>query len=61
MYAMARADKIAITFKPSQPTKITAFRTTVKILSQFMPPPDGVPPIVETFKKRAELESQPKC
>lgn len=24
-----------------------------------MPPPDSVPPIVETFKKRAELESQP--
>jgi len=44
---------------PSQPTKITAFRTTVKILSQFMPLPDSVPPIVETFKKRVELESQP--
>jgi len=24
-----------------------------------MPLPDSVPPIVETFKKRAELESQP--
>ena len=52
----------AIMFKPEQVTRITAFKNIVNILIKFMPSPDSVPSNcrsrVDTFKKRAELQSQ---
>lgn len=48
-------------FKPEQATKTTAFRTSVKITSQFMAPPDSIPLIIEKLQEASRAGKPTKC